>query len=154
MVGLRMICGSSELVCAALNKHPDRKDFAKSLISIVEYCVIVGRQDNLQLLMDTLIVIGDLTASERFSESAFFVDNNMFSVIKTALTSKTIGLSEPIFNVHSGRTYTQVPITSTHLTQSFNNINQNIDLSPLSKQTFQETIMWIISNAVADDLDC
>ena len=91
-----MICGSSELVCAALNKHPDRKDFAKSLISIVEYCIVIGRQDNLQLLMDTLIVIGDLTASERFSESAFFVDNNMFSVIKTAITSKTIGLSDPI----------------------------------------------------------
>ena len=58
--------------------------------------------------MDTLIVIGDLVASESFMEKAFFVDNNLFKVLLTALNSKAIGLIDPIFNIYSGNSYTNV----------------------------------------------
>ena len=100
---LRMICGQSELACAVLNKSPSRQDFAKSLISIAEYCVAFGHRDKelVPLLMDTLVVLGDLTASDSFKESVLFADNNLFSVLTNALESATISSLEN-FNVSSG----------------------------------------------------
>ena len=53
--------------------------------------------------MDTLVVIGDLTASEGFKETTFFVENNLFSVLKTCLDSAAISSLEN-YNVSSGHT--------------------------------------------------
>ena len=92
MSSLRMICGRSELACAVLNKNPNRHDFAKSLISIGDYCVALGHRDKelIPLLMDTLVVLGDLTASDNFQESVLFVDNNLFNMLRNALDSAAI----------------------------------------------------------------
>ena len=59
-------------MCSTLDKDPSREAFARSLIAIVEYCITVEK-DLLGLLMDTLVIIGDLTASESFTESSIFV---------------------------------------------------------------------------------
>ena len=80
------------------------QDFAKSLISIADYCVVFGSiKELIPLLMDTFVVIGDLTASEGFPESAFFVENNLFSLLKNSLESNAISSLEN-FNSSSGRT--------------------------------------------------
>ena len=53
-----------------LEANQNKVDFAKSLGTIADVCT-KGRE-LLPLLMDTLVVIGDLTASESFSEETFF----------------------------------------------------------------------------------
>lgn len=86
---LRMMCGHSEMVCSVLDRHPNKDLFAKSLIDIAMYCH--RDDDKMQLLMDTLVVIGDLTASESFAERTFFVDFDYFSCLRTILNSPALG---------------------------------------------------------------
>ena len=150
MSSLRMICGQSELACTVLNKNSNRPDFAKSLISIAEYCQVYGptNKELIPLLMDTLVVIGDLTASEGFKETTFFVENNLFSILKTCLDSPAISSLEN-YNVSSGHTGISKPNAASHA-----GLNPEIDLSELTKDKFQETIMWTIANAVADEQAC
>ena len=151
MSSLRMICGQSELACAVLNKNPYRQDFAKSLISIADFCVIYGHRDKelVPLLMDTLVVLGDLTASDSFQEIVLFIDNNLFSVLKNALESATISSLEN-FNMSSGHTDLSSPVDA----EKTSLFSPDLDLSELTKAKFQATIVWTVSNAVADDPAC
>ena len=55
--------------------------------------------------MDTLIVIGDLTASENFSEAAFVVHNNLFRVLHMVLTCPAIAKIVPMYNPNSELSY-------------------------------------------------
>lgn len=98
--------------------------------------------------MDTLVVIGDLTASEGFNETTFFVENNLFSILKTCLDSAAISSLEN-YNVSSGHTGISKPNVASNA-----GLNPDIDLSELTKAKFQETIMWTIANAVADEQAC
>ena len=87
------------MACSELNKNAAKVNFAKSLGVIAEVC----SQDSefLSLLMDVLVVIGDLTASESFTESAFFVQNDLYSVLNNILASPIIAKIEPVFNPSS-----------------------------------------------------
>ena len=59
----------------------------------------------LTLLMDTIVVIGDLTASESFSESAFCVENDLFKTLMQVIRSPTITLMDKqTINLNSERT--------------------------------------------------
>lgn len=100
--------------------------FAKSLGTVAEVCT--RDSELLPLLMDTLVVIGDLTASQCFTESSFFADNDMFKVLKTVMASPAIAKIEPVFNSASD--------------------------NKLSKLKFWETVTWMVANAVADDQRC
>ena len=94
--------------------------------------------------MDTLVVIGDLTASESFPEGAFFVDNNLFSVLRNALESASISALEN-FNMSSGNTGFNIDSQK---------VLSDLDLTEYTKIRFQEIIVWILHNAVADDPTC
>lgn len=144
-----MICGRSELACAVLSKNPSRNEFAKSLISITEYCVICGNKDKdlVPLMMDTLVVIGDLTASENFHEAIFFVDNNLFAVLRNALDSPSISSIESSIVPPAKKAFSpKAPPLPTEATST-----PDLDYSALTKLKFQETVVWTVSNAVADD---
>lgn len=78
--------------------------------------------------MDTLVVIGDLTASESFSEETLFVQNDLFKILKSVLNSKIIAKIEP----------------------EFSSVNEK----SLTKLKFQETVAWTVANAVADNENC
>ena len=78
--------------------------------------------------MDTLVVIGDLTASESFSEAILFVQNDLFKVMKSVLTSPVINKIEPVFN--------------------------SAPKKNLTKLKFWEMIVWTVANSVADDEKC
>ena len=84
------------------------------------------------LLMDTLIVLGDLTASNSFEEVVLFVDNNLFKVLKNALESAAISSLEN-FNVSSGHTgLSRAP----HAPSAASNLSPELDLSELTKAKF------------------
>ena len=53
--------------------------------------------------MDTLVVIGDLTASELFKESLLFVDYDMYGVLMRVLNSPVVDQIEPFYNPNSER---------------------------------------------------
>ena len=91
---LRLICGKSESACSVLDHHPDKISFAASLIQIAEHCL--RDTDLVELLMDTLVVCGDLTASGSFSEATFFVANGLFATLDTVLTSPVIAYFDPV----------------------------------------------------------
>ena len=80
------------------------------MISIADYCVVFGHRDKelVPLLMDTLVVLGDLTASDSFKEIVLYADNNLFAVLTNALESATISSLEN-FNVSSGHTALSKP---------------------------------------------
>ena len=100
--------------------------------------------------MDTLIVPGDLTASDNFQESVLYVENNLFHVMKNALESPTISAMEK-FNTSSSKTgLSHIPLVD----PSFANLPSDMDVTQFTKVKFQEVIVWIISNAVADDPAC
>jgi len=44
--------------------------------------------------MDVLILIGDLTASDNFSERTFYTENDFFTTLKTILGSPALGMVE------------------------------------------------------------
>jgi len=46
------------------------------------------------LLMDVLILIGDLTASESFSERTFYIENDFFTTLKNILGFASLGKVE------------------------------------------------------------
>ena len=78
--------------------------------------------------MDTLVVIGDLTASESFSEETFFVQNDLFKILKSVLSSPIIAKIEPEFSLVTEKS--------------------------LTKLKFQETVVWTVANALADNENC
>lgn len=58
--------------------------------------------------MDTLVVIGDLTASESFSEETLFVQNDLFKILKSVLNSKIIAKIEPEFSSVAEKSLTKL----------------------------------------------
>lgn len=109
-------------------------------------------EDKMQLLMDTLVVIGDLTASESFSERTFFVDFDLFTSLRTILNSPALGKVSQML----------LPPTPADRTDKDSNESSKINimafeqrgLEQLSKSKFYETIVWTVTNALADDSDC
>ena len=90
---LRMMSGQNEKVCGALDQHPRKAQFAKTLIEVAQYCTR-NDDDTMPLLMDVLILIGDLTASDNFSERTFYTENDFFTTLKTILGSPALGMVE------------------------------------------------------------
>lgn len=106
MYALRMISSKSEYACQVLDKDQARSKFASSLISIAQHCCSqklpwAPEAVLLSLLMDTLVVLGDLVASEYFTESVLFVENDFYRVLYQVLQSALIEKIEPIFNPSS-----------------------------------------------------
>ena len=75
--------------------------------------------------MDSLVVLGDLTASDNFQESVLFADNNLFTVLKNALESAAISALDK-FNVSSSNTgLSHVPLVD----PTISNLPQDLDVS-------------------------
>ena len=90
--------------------------------------------------MDTLVVIGDLTASESFTESSFFVQNDLYKILKNVLASSVISKIEPVFNTGS-EIIASMSLSDKHEVE-------------LTKLKFWEIIVWTVANSVADDAKC
>ena len=94
----------NELACEILERSQERNRFAKSLILIIDHCITKDDKELLPLLMDSLVVLGDLVASEYFNESLLFIEYDLYSILRRVLNSNIVGSIEPaMVNLNSER---------------------------------------------------
>ena len=112
--------------------------------------------------MDTLVVIGDLLASQSFNETSLIVECDLLSLFSDVLAAdmefELMGdQEEPHMSQKSLQT---IPVmNSTTLDNAKSSSNFGLDSAvaeepPLTKLKFQETVMWALNNGIADDEDC
>ena len=99
-----MMISKNELACEILERSQERNRFAKSLILIIDHCITKDDKELLPLLMDSLVVLGDLVASEYFNESLLFIEYDLYSILRRVLNSHIVGSIEPaMVNLNSER---------------------------------------------------
>ena len=130
-----------------LHEHQKRDQFSRCLVEVAEFCLNGVKKDKerKQLLMDIMVLIGDLTASDSFTESSIFVNNDGFNLLYKVLESPHLR------TVKSPKESKKEPHDPLMQDPAAEKVKDEKEITHLQ---FQEIILWTIANAVADESAC